>query len=74
MPMLSFLQARHTACTLLLKSERKNGIPWIADFRDPWTNIDFAGELMLTSLAKKKHARLELSVLKHSDRIVGNRK
>jgi glycosyltransferase involved in cell wall biosynthesis len=54
--------------------KEKTGIHWLADFRDPWTNIDFAGELMLTSMAKKIHEKMELSVLKHSDRIlvIGN--
>ncbi|HZV44618.1 MAG TPA: glycosyltransferase, partial [Saprospiraceae bacterium] len=46
------------------------GIPWIADFRDPWTNIDFYRDLQLTSMADKKHHRLELKVLKNASRIV----
>ena len=27
---------------------KKNKIPWLADFRDPWTNIDFYHKLKLT--------------------------
>ncbi len=45
-------------------------IPWIADFRDPWTNIDFYRDLRLTSWADQIHHRLELKVLKNATRIV----
>lgn len=47
---------------------------WIADFRDPWTNIDFYDQLMLTFPADRKHRRLEKRVLVHCDRVlsVGN--
>lgn len=38
-------------------------LKWVADFRDPWTNIDFYDKLMLSSGADKKHHRLELEVL-----------
>ncbi len=38
-------------------------IPWLADFRDPWTNIDFYRDLHLTSFADKKHRSLEHQVL-----------
>ena len=41
-------------------------IKWMADFRDPWTNIDFYDKLMLMPMADKKHHRLELEVLKHA--------
>lgn len=42
-------------------------IPWIADFRDPWTNIDFYKDLMLSKAADKKHHKLERAVLKNAD-------
>jgi glycosyltransferase involved in cell wall biosynthesis len=45
-------------------------IPWIADFRDPWTNIDFYEELKLTFIADGIHKRLEKSVLAESDAVV----
>jgi glycosyltransferase involved in cell wall biosynthesis len=47
--------------------KEKLGIPWLADFRDPWTNIDFYDQLMLTRWADKKHHRLELEVLQKAD-------
>ena len=51
---------------LQLKNEFKH-IPWIADFRDPWTNIDFYKDLMLSKSADKKHQKLEQAVLKNAD-------
>jgi glycosyltransferase involved in cell wall biosynthesis len=42
-------------------------LPWLADFRDPWTNIDFYKELKLTSWADQKHKKLENQVLTSAD-------
>ena len=42
-------------------------IPWLTDFRDPWTQIDFYQHLMLTSKADKKHKKLEKTVLEKAD-------
>lgn len=42
-------------------------LKWVADFRDPWTNIDFYEKLMLTSWADKKHHKQEMSILKNAD-------
>ncbi|MBK7311249.1 MAG: glycosyltransferase family 4 protein [Sphingobacteriaceae bacterium] len=52
-----------------LKQDHPN-IKWIADFRDPWTNIDFYKDLKLTSWAYKKHKRLEKEVLLESDAVI----
>jgi glycosyltransferase involved in cell wall biosynthesis len=53
---------------------RNTGIPWVADFRDPWTNLDFYDELKLSGWADHKHRRLERSVLQEADVVlsVGN--
>lgn len=60
----------HSMHMIALGVKRNTDIPWLADFRDPWTNIDFYHELMLCKLADKKHHRQELSVLKEADEIV----
>lgn len=49
-----------------LKKEFSN-IKWVADFRDPWTHIDFYEELMLSDSSDQKHKQLELSVLEKAD-------
>jgi glycosyltransferase involved in cell wall biosynthesis len=45
-------------------------IKWVADFRDPWTNIDFYEKLMLSPLADAIHRRQELGVLKEADAVL----
>jgi glycosyltransferase involved in cell wall biosynthesis len=45
-------------------------IPWIADFRDPWTNIDFYKDLNLSWLADKVHHRLEKKVIGTADLVL----
>ena len=45
-------------------------IPWIADFRDPWTNIFYFKHLGLSEKSLRKHKALERSVLEEADRIV----
>ena len=59
----------HSLHLIAMKVARKNQIPWLADFRDPWTNIDFYQDLMLTRAADRKHRRLEKEVLQHADGI-----
>jgi glycosyltransferase involved in cell wall biosynthesis len=49
---------------------RSLGIPWLADFCDPWTGIDFYDKLKLTSFADRKHHRLEKMVLRSADRVI----
>ena len=50
--------------------KKNTGIPWLADFRDPWTNIDFYKELTLTKWADRKHHQLEKLVLDNADEVV----
>jgi glycosyltransferase involved in cell wall biosynthesis len=45
-------------------------LKWVADFRDPWTNIDFYPKLMLSKSADRKHKRLELAVLQNADTVL----
>lgn len=60
----------HSMHLIALGLKKKTGIPWIADFRDPWTNIDFYGDLMLTRWADRKHRRLESEVLTTADSVL----
>jgi hypothetical protein len=60
----------HSAHIIGLKVAQKNGIPWLADFRDPWTQIDFYDKLMLSRRADRKHKKLEKQVLNKADKVV----
>ncbi len=59
----------HSAHMIGLKLKSKTGISWLADFRDPWTNIDFYNDLKLSKYADKLHHKLEKKVLQHADAV-----
>lgn len=42
-------------------------LKWIADFRDPWTEISYYKHLKLTKFADKKHRNLEEQVFRNAD-------
>ena len=52
-----------------LKQKNKN-LKWIADFRDPWTNIDFYKDLNLTFIADKIHHYQERKVVQSADAVL----
>lgn len=60
----------HSMHLIALGLKKKFDIPWVADFRDPWTDIDFYHKLRLTSWADHIHRKLELKVLKDADHVV----
>ena len=60
----------HTTHMIALNVIKKHKIPWLADFRDPWTNIDFYDKLRLSNWADKKHKRLERLVLDKANQVV----
>jgi len=60
----------HTTHLIALNIIKKHHIPWLADFRDPWTNIDFYHQLKLTNWADQKHKRLELEVLNKANQVI----
>ena len=60
----------HSMHLIAMKLKEALGIPWIADFRDPWTEIDYYNDLHLTRWADRKHHRLEREVLTLADKVV----
>ena len=57
----------HSLHLIGLHLKKKTNVKWIADFRDPWTDIDYFHQLPLTKKAIKKHHQLEKEVLKNAD-------
>ncbi|MCO5260598.1 MAG: glycosyl transferase family 1 [Crocinitomicaceae bacterium] len=45
-------------------------IKWVADFRDPWTEIDFYSELNIGKWADKQQKKLEKTVLTNADLVL----
>ncbi len=60
----------HSSHLIGLKIKEKMNVQWIADFRDPWTNIYYYKHLQLTNWADKKHHQLEKKVLETADKII----
>lgn len=60
----------HSLHLIGLALKRDLGLRWIADWRDPWTNIDFYQQLSLTGWADRRHRRLEGEVLREADRTI----
>ncbi len=60
----------HSMHLIAQKLKKQYNIPWIADFRDPWTEIDFYDQLRLTPRSDRKHRTQEGSVLREADRVV----
>lgn len=54
----------------LALKEKFPEIQWLADFRDPWTDISYHKQLKLLPFAKKKHLKLEQEVLGSADLII----
>ncbi len=60
----------HSMHLIGLKLKEELNIKWIADFRDPWTEIDYFHQLPLTKKAIEKHHQLEQNVLKNADAVL----
>jgi glycosyltransferase involved in cell wall biosynthesis len=50
--------------------KQKHGIPWLADFRDPWTQWEFLDTLPMLPFIRRRHEALERKVLKQADVVV----
>ena len=59
----------HSMHLIAAKLKAKTGIPWLADFRDPWTTIDFVDDMPFSKKALKKNEKLEKAVLNSADHI-----
>ena len=57
----------HSMHLIAQKLHKKNKLKWIADFRDPWTDLYYNKDFNERSFAKKKNKILEKSVLKNAD-------
>ena len=50
--------------------KRALGVHWIADFRDPWTEMFYYKHLGLTAASDRRQHRLEQSVLDEADTVI----
>lgn len=57
----------HSMHLIAKKISQKNNIKWLADFRDPWSDLYYNKEFNQLSFAKKRNIALENSVFKSAD-------
>lgn len=60
----------HSMHLIARKIASSMNIPWIADFRDPWTKMFYFKDLRLGRRAWKKHNKLEQGVLDDADVVI----
>ena len=60
----------HSLHLIGMELKKSETIKWIADFRDPWTEIGYHKKLKLSALAEAKHKQLETDVLNNADHIL----
>ena len=57
----------HSMHLIALALKNKLNLKWIADFRDPWSELDMLNEFHLTKSSINRHKLLEKQVLKKCD-------
>jgi glycosyltransferase involved in cell wall biosynthesis len=60
----------HTNNRIATLVSQKTGIPWLASFQDPWTQVDYFKSLPLTSWGRRRHERYERAVFEQARKIV----
>jgi glycosyltransferase involved in cell wall biosynthesis len=60
----------HSLHLIGLELKKTLAIKWIADFRDPWTEIDYFHQLPLTKKSIAIHKELEKEVIQNADAVV----
>ncbi|MGM0933861.1 MAG: glycosyltransferase family 4 protein [Bacteroidota bacterium] len=60
----------HSLHLIGLNLKKELPIQWIADFRDPWTQIGYHSKLKLSKNAQNKHELFERKVLNTADKII----
>lgn len=60
----------HSTHLIAQKIKKTKKIPWISDFRDPWTEVFYNKDLYRTKWAIKKDERMEKSVIHDSDAVI----
>ena len=60
----------HSMHLIGMKLKQQIGIKWIADFRDPMSNLFYNNELLLTDKSKNKLQKLEKEILTTADKVI----
>lgn len=60
----------HSAHLIAKKIKRSFKLPWVADFRDPWTGVYYYHKLKISPWADRRHRQLEKECLDAADHLI----
>lgn len=60
----------HTNTVIAQKVSEATGTPWLMDFQDPWTQVDYYKDFKITSWGDAKHKRMEQACFKAATQAV----
>ncbi len=59
----------HTNTRIAYHVSKKFNIPWLADFQDPWTQVDYYKLLKISGVADRIHRKMEQGVFRLANKI-----
>ena len=59
----------HTNTVIGMRVSQHFGIPWLADFQDPWTQVDYYAKMHIGKRADRKHKALEQEVFRTASKL-----
>lgn len=59
----------HTNTAIASKLVKKFNIPWLADFQDPWTQVDYYKMFPISKRAHRKHSQMEQETFARAKKI-----
>ena len=59
----------HSVHLIGLNLKRRTGLPWLADFRDLWRELDYLSDFHPTRRTQRRHHEMEQAVVREADRI-----
>ena len=59
----------HSNTAVALAVKKQLNIPWLADFQDPWTQVDYYEKMRIGKRADRRHKAMEQAVFQHADAI-----
>jgi glycosyltransferase involved in cell wall biosynthesis len=58
----------HTNTRIATLLKKKTNIPWLSDYQDPWSQVDYFQELILTKWGLNRHLKQEQEAFKYADK------